>query len=458
MIEINKEKIIKIVSSLIIIISIMVVSFFIATNTDESDDSFLICFDNGRTGSFFFENNTKINLLYSFFTNDCELLSWSIITESTNQLSFSKNIDTRKNNERGGVSGFSGIRGITTTKGKNYLFANGQNGLFFPKVVGQYTEDFENWFPAPTFLDNTLSDTFSRVIGVQANSSNSVLVCFSDLYDGWGTRSNYTFYILELVEDNWNLETITFSGNLQNLGRAYFYLYQDKPLICWSFYNESTDLIELNLSIRNETSSWLNFTISFPEQDLFVCGFDEKNSNFAMYFYGLNYVPYSLESYTHTTLYSASLLNNNLNVLSLLSLPHAFNLFDRCMYHWDNGSISLFMKEIYNQSNCFLGLYTEGKLTLTKVAYNHSSIITIPFQLGVNSDRVYLLWAETLPSSGPDSPSNRSLYFAMFPRNASFSSIFSKSAYSIKLCFYPSYIFATSCYAMKYQRKDLKIV
>jgi len=395
----------------------------------ESKNPFVVKIEEAFTGSFFFENKTTIHLPYRA-TYGNKHVGWLIINKNDkNELKIENHLDpleyTRRDAEvqrrlRGGISYSKWY----------YLFANGMDSLFWPRVIGQRTRTFDEWEPAPTFRKGTSANNLTYFINIKNNSTNSLLGCFLRYWVSSKNSSSiyFSFYFYLIDNDLLLLDNITYSKELYNYYNAYFSLYNDQPVILWNWINSSINRKVLTCTIKDKNMKWCNYTVSIPNQQLYPCGFDVQNNELILFFFGHHFSDDNPFEYTATTFYSATINGTNLQYNSLFSLPSVLYFDDQSIYRWKNGSLSLLFKEhniTEHRIKSYYGLYSNGDLSLHLLQFNSYNIDVESLQISVYDDRVYLLWKEYFRQfKDYKSIANYTLYFASFHENDSFSTIF----------------------------------
>ena len=382
------------VSILILSISISV-TFTILKIHRKENSVFLTEINNGIEGYFFFEGK-DIHLPYVYYNMyEGYYIGWTQVTN--NLLEYKLNNNFHQNPEYKQISFFYSIKGIKSVDGYYYFFANGEDGFFDPGTVGQRSKDLMNWEPFPSFNNDTSSEILKTFIGTDADSQGTLHSCFSDIqgfvHYGFG---NYSFYIVTISGNNWQMENITFEGDLESLGKGYFTIYENKPVIIWNFYNSSLDLINLNLSIKNNLDIWNNFTITYTNQDLLPIGFHETENELEVYFSGLSYYGENHPSnFNQTTLYCATYSDDTVLSETLFTYPERIYIKENCFHQWNNGSISLFFESSKDGfTKTFYGIISNEEVTLTEIVYNKSTTFRRAHQFEIVDDKIYLLWNE----------------------------------------------------------------
>ncbi|MHA1623257.1 MAG: hypothetical protein ACTSVO_14090 [Candidatus Heimdallarchaeaceae archaeon] len=404
---------------LMLILSISTVLYFQFSVSFKKTPT-IVSVSNGRTGSFFFDSENEVHIpYYQYSTETASKFGWLTAKYGNLKCKIDSYFDLRTETERG-LGLFSNVKGAYSG-GQYFLFSNGIDAFFNLGSVGQVSTNLEQWIPAPTFSSTTKSQNFSRFVGLMEGSPDNLTVCFSD-FQGFITGiSNYSFYFLNLSGDDTFIEEITFSGDLDYLGDAQFFLFRENPAICWSFYDDILDLVTLKISLK-EDNTWYNFTMSYPSKDLYPCGFDTHDGSLRVYYYGLNYFGSSDDgNFNGTTLYQTLVTTEGLIPTPIFSYPHRLHFPEQSIHQWDNGDVSLLYQQ-YNSTNsiAYYGLYSEGHLEKSIIQLNPNSTWTIPIQFAIQDNYIHVLWKESFPISIPESSTSHSLYFARLPLDTDF--------------------------------------
>ena len=370
----------------------------------------------GVEGSFFFEGAGIVHLPYiRYKVYEGEHIGWTKLLSKPLKYKTTNSFNIDSEHKRIGF--LSSIRGIKSSDGYYYLFANGEDCFFNPGTIGQRSKDLTNWEPFPSFNNYTYSEDFQKFIGVDIDSQGNLYSCFSDSQGFIYGFDNFSFYFFQLNNNNWHVENITFDGGLEHLAGGYFTVYKDKPVICWNFYNSSLDLIVLNLSIKEDTNFWNNFTISYPYQDLTPVGFEEKEDELDVYFSGLSYYgENNASNFNQTSLFCTKYSENTVSTEILLIYPERIYINENCFHQWDNGSLSLFFERFKNSSiQTFYGIFTNNEITLTEIAYNDSTSFRKAHQFDIKDDKIYLLWNEYFIDPIDYNKDYYKMYFGIIP-------------------------------------------
>lgn len=369
----------------------------------------------GVEGSFFFEGK-DIHLPYVYYNiYEGYYIGWTQVLN--NLLGYKTNNYFQQNPEFKQISFFSSIRGIKSSDGYYYFFANGEDGFFDPGTVGQRSKDLTNWEPFPSFNNDTSSESLKQFIGVDNDSQGNLYSCFSDAQGFILGFDNYSFYCVTTNNTGWSCETITFEGDLEYLVKGYFTIYKDKPVICWDFYNSSLDLIILNLSIKEDANFWNNFTFAYPYQDLTPIGFEEEEDELKVYFRGLSYYgEFHPSNFNQTSLFCTTYSEGAVLTEILFTYPEHIYINENCFHQWDNGSLSLFFDGFRNNSiQTFYGIFTNDDVALTEIAYNRSTTYRKVHQFDIVDDKIYFLWNEYYIDSVDYDKDYQKMYFGIVP-------------------------------------------
>lgn len=370
----------------------------------------LIKFEDTITGSFFFEDDSNLHITYDHYSPEYdEQFGWTLICNSKGGLFLEKNhIDEKLSIERG-TNLFHNVRGAYAG-GYYYLFSNGISFFFDPRAIGQRSMNLESWIPVPTFRNTTTSAYFSRFIGTQVDAMGNLIACFSDFQGFVLGQTNYTFYLLTITQDKWFLENVTFDGNLENLGKANFFLYDNQPIITWSFYNSTSDLISLKLT-RKVNNTWTNHTLSYENYDLIPCGFQTYNGELNLYYYGLNYIGL----YNETQLFKATINNGSLDSINLFSYSSRLSFSDRSVFQWNSGVYSIFFQDHSEfNTSIYYGEINSDKEDIVGIRINDSTSQQSAIQMEIRNEIIFLMWNEVFLNPNPDESDTYTLYLCSF--------------------------------------------
>jgi len=416
----NKHKNILVIFLLCLSISVLVVPITIRYCWKVKSNPFFIEIKSGITGTISIEDE-RVNLAYSKHkSNGGNSLGWTRIRNRVNGIKLQNFFNC--GNKRS-IGDFSKVVGITGNDGWYYIFANGIDSFFDPGVMGQRTQDFKNWFPVPSFPNNTNSLIYQKFFGYDFDSKETLYCCFSDYQGMIMGHTNYSFYFLQIDDDHWNKSNITFQGKLEYYIKSQYCMFKNRHAILWNYYNESIDLIELHLAIQLENYKWQNYTISLPQKDLNPIGFEKTNQNLQFYFYGLNYYGENNSSnYKITSIYSAEIIENKTEYNLIYSYPSRIYINNDNIHNWHNGSFSLFFSEHNNViPSLYYGILTGDKLIKSKVCYNSSFNDFYALQMLIKEEIVYLVWSEAYYNSG-EFVNLYNLYILRFHANGSLES------------------------------------
>jgi len=398
-----------------LILGLPLFTYFIEQHNylETEEDFFLMKINQGRVGSFFFDENSDFHNTYKYFNPSYGSdFGWTILDYGKRKLEISS-IFMEEDLFYLDISIIKGIK----HKEWYYIFASGQTGLWSPVTIGMRSKDMENWEPVPSFNPSSSSPIFRRFVDVCVDANDNLVACFSDASGMISGIPYYSFYLLNITETSWEIETITFEGDLGHLRTANFILWNNNPTICWSFYNASLHYNILNLTTR-KNGIWVNNTVTYTNQSLNPCGLKERNGQLDAYFYGHNFDgPTNETSYTKTKLYKATISDIEITSDELFYYPERLFFSDRSVHEWKNGKHSFFFQ--IDEEIQRLHYYAEllgDNLTLFEVKANLSSARLYSYslpQLIIKNDFIYLLWAEVI-FLDTDDPDIYNLYFARF--------------------------------------------
>ncbi|OLS32203.1 MAG: hypothetical protein HeimAB125_11410 [Candidatus Heimdallarchaeota archaeon AB_125] len=380
----------------ILLLSISIpVTFTILKIYQKENSIFLMEINNGIEGSFFFEPGGTIHLPYVYYdVHEGYYIGWTQVLN--NLLGYKTKNYFLQNPEYKQISFFSSIRGIKSVDDYYYFFVNGEDGFFRPGTVGQRSKDLMSWETFPSFNNDTSSVILKTFIGTDADSQGNLYSCFSDAQGFVLGFDNYSFNIVTIENNNWQMENITFEGELSFLGKGYFTIYDDNPVICWNFYNSSLDLVTLNLAIKNGLNIWNNYSITYPNQDLSPIGFHKAENKIEINFSGYSYYGVNHPSNSNqTTLYRATYSNDEVLSEILFTYPEEIHINENCFHQWNNGSISLFFESFKDgNTKTYYGIISNEDVVLTEIVYNSSTTYRKAHQFEIVDDKIYLLWNE----------------------------------------------------------------
>ncbi|OLS33275.1 MAG: hypothetical protein HeimAB125_00720 [Candidatus Heimdallarchaeota archaeon AB_125] len=363
----------------------------------EEDLSFMRI-DQGKYGYFFFDENSDIHISYRYFNElSGSDFGWTMLDYGKKKIKIcNKSIE-----DDSPLISPSSIKGIKH-KEWYYIFASGLTGLWSPVVFGIKSKNLKDWEPVPSFNPSSTHPTFKRFIDTDVDSNGNLICCFSDASGMISGIPNYSFYLLNISKASWSIDTITFEGNLSDLLEANFILWNNNPTISWACRNESLYYNILKLSTRKK-GIWLNDTITYTNQSLWPCGFEEGNGRLNAYFCGYNFDgPTNETTYTKTKLYKAIITDSNITSDELFYYPEKLYFSDRSIHQRENGRYSLFFQiEGTPQRIHYYAELMDENLTLYEVkVYEGLDRLYSYFRplLAVRDDTIYLLWGEVIHS------------------------------------------------------------
>ena len=395
---------------------------------DKNDDTFLLQIKQGTIGSFFFENDFLLHIPYNHVdrTNGEQIGLVSLLM-GEKDVKIENFKDSLSSWDKG-ILHLSKLRGIKTSSGWYYLFANGLDSYDVPHVIGQRSLNFSSWTSSPLFNFNTVSENLSKFVGIEKNSKGEVFGCFSDFLGKINSSRYYSFLIYSINQNMDLVYNLTYGGETDYYLNSYFTIFNDSFVINWNYYNSTLDQVVSNLIVSNDSKRWSNFTLYFPNNDIFPCGFEVFANKISIYAYGLNYNATDPEPYSKTFLYSNTYTNDTLTSELLFTLPNQLYFNEKSIYTWNNGSVSIFFTEYFETSvNSYYGLYSDGVLSLNKIAYNSSCNFVEALQLDIRGEKICLLWREIHSDNFPIEPLKYYLYFGYFTDKTSIDLMFNSN-------------------------------